>query len=367
MIKVYFVSENSIKDIVFDATKVHGIVYNWTNRADLESHPGGYTGQTVVGIDLRNLTKSKRCVEFTSFWQPYSGRKINEARLVLPQDAWECKILCVVEGDYWEEVVREVLRLEEKYIHELDCVERGYNMTYGGEHGYVNVWKYMATVFRLRKITCYNKEDDISLLKIDKSKFPSTLHTFFRYLYKVPNSGILDESQFIDAFNSNKYIFHSTIELGDEIGVSVVNFLDLSEEDQKQIKNTKKNKIATINGSVYMNRKMLSILSKLSNCEFLCSHYEIPELGITIKTGEHFSRFYGVTNFRPCFRVNNRIIEGNMVCEITQYASRRHAEVLNIHTYQDICWCTNNGYGQYKDGYAWSYIQSLFDDIVDEQ
>lgn len=366
---VYLSSECSVKDVVFDKLKVHGVVYNWKNLDDLDKHPGGYTGMTVAGINLLDLGKSIRCIEFVNFSSPYAGQKINTARLELPPDKWVLEILAVVEGCEYLEVLKETQSLEEKYIKEFDCVERGYNMTYGGEHGYIKIWKYTPTTYTLRQISV--GEDNITLIRIDKDKLPYHLSSFIKYYYEVPSTGIIDEAGLLAKFNKDVRFTGKKYECMEEAGIDLVNLLDLPEKDREAIKKTKQNKIARIGSNYYCNRKILVALKKLSHLIYNIypgEKYTIEELGLSVTIDESYYS-YNVTNSIPCCKVNHiRDKEtGQLLEEFIGYASRTHAYYKTSYSYQEILWCVNHRMGTFINGTVEHQLERILDDIIDEQ
>ena len=349
----------------------YGIVYHWWNVFD-QKKLGGYVGMTLAVIPT-DILSSPRLKQFENFNRPYAGKKINIARAELPIYGWRLEILCIVISESHSDTLKITLEQERENILALDSVENGYNTTYGGEHGYIDINKYILTgplSLKLPK-SVQNPEDNIDIFKLNlkqaKQFFGSSYGVFvIEEIFSKDNisNGGFDEEKMIKNYNWEK---PDSLE---DFGITVSNFSDLNDVEKTKIK-TSIDTIARIDDTYYISKKLIKIITTL--LEFRQKSFrsvristKIDELGLELGMGENYP--YPYPNSKPCYEI--RLIRdketNRYVRKVTFFGSRIHAyyKSPSSGSYQRVLYCSNNNTGGFMDGdvgdFVRRYIEELF-------
>lgn len=348
-------------------SKHYGIVYRWWNVFDLEKV--GYVGMTLAVL-LTNILESYRFKLFRKFNLPYAGRKINIARSELPSHGWRLEIICIVSSDRYTDTLRDTLKQEEYNIRLLDSVEKGYNTTYGGEHGYIDIDKYTLTKPLLLKLPklAKNSEDNIEIFKfsfkqVKKFFIYSSDFDILRQVFSMKNisNGGFDESKMLERYSRS----WRRADCLEDLGIIRTTFSDLDEKEQQKIKSEAVNEsITEINGVYYLSKTLIKIVTKLlESVDYYCSSGTtmIEELGLQINVEEHYSWYSNTTNSKPCYKTSLKYDSesGRYINKVSFYGSRTQAyNMSNSGSYQRILYCCNNNTGGFRDGDVWDFIRN---------
>ena len=367
---IYNPENNSLSNV--DLYKYYGLVYHWWNIFDLEKV--GYVGMTLAVVPT-DLLSSPRIKLFENFNLPYAGKKINTAREELPVYGWRLRILCVVISESHAETLKNTLEQEEKNIRALDSVENGYNTTYGGEHGYIDILKYTLTKPLLLKLPklIQGPEDNIDIFKWNSKQ----AEKFFSRSYKMSIVSIIEEIFSIENISNGgldedkmiKNYYWRKPESLEDFGITVSNFSDLDDEEKTKIK-ASVTSIAKVDDTYYLSKKLIKIITTL--LEFRRRSFrstkisvKIDELGLELSMGENYP--YRYPNSKSCYEI--RLIRdketNRYIHKVTFYGSRMHAYYQSPHSgsYQRVLYCCNNNTGGFKDGDVDDFVRRYLKDL----
>lgn len=107
-------------------TTYTGVVYSYTNTTAGDEYGYRYIGSTsneYVRKSLWNSSKTKK----------YAGDKVNGARKRYGIASFEYEILATIQCSDPQELKIELEKEEAKYIRQYNSIEKGYNMSEGGQ------------------------------------------------------------------------------------------------------------------------------------------------------------------------------------------------------------------------------------------
>lgn len=103
-----------------------GVVYSYTNTTAGEEYGFRYIGSTSNEYVRKSLWNSIKT-------QHYAGSKVNDARKRLGITAFKYEVLATITSSNPQELKIELEKEEAKYIQQYNSIEKGYNMSEGGQ------------------------------------------------------------------------------------------------------------------------------------------------------------------------------------------------------------------------------------------
>ena len=107
-------------------TTYTGVVYSYTNTTAGEEYGFRYIGSTSNEYVRKSLWNSIKT-------QHYAGSKVNDARKRLGITAFKYEVLATITSSNPQELKIELEKEEAKYIKQYNSIEKGYNMSEGGQ------------------------------------------------------------------------------------------------------------------------------------------------------------------------------------------------------------------------------------------
>jgi hypothetical protein len=117
---------NNVNQNTTTTTTYTGVVYSYTNTTAGDEYGYRYIGSTsneYVRKSLWNSSKTKK----------YAGDKVNGARKRYGITSFKYEILATIQCSDPQELKIELEKEEAKYIRQYNSIEKGYNMSEGGQ------------------------------------------------------------------------------------------------------------------------------------------------------------------------------------------------------------------------------------------
>lgn len=117
---------NNVNQNTTTTTTYEGVVYSYTNTTAGDEYGYRYIGSTsneYVRKSLWNSSKTKK----------YAGDKVNGARKRYGITSFKYEILATIQCSDPQELKIELEKEEAKYIRQYNSIEKGYNMSEGGQ------------------------------------------------------------------------------------------------------------------------------------------------------------------------------------------------------------------------------------------